>query len=99
MENDFLHHHHQLKAHCQKCGRRRRLFPTQYPKNRFNEKNILIDQFIEVQQLGIPPHTSTRSDHYKEYRQPQCYTWVDTNYADRFKRVQQMIYLRENINK
>jgi len=90
-------------SHRFKCQRKQqRLFPTEFPPypivtqtndnhSKSNDKNVLIDQLIEVQQRNA---TNCQSYNIQmitndEYRRS----------ADRLKRVQQMIYLRENINK
>ena len=75
-----------MENHCRKCGRRnrlkcqrQRLFHTEFPSYPIsNNRNVIIDQSIEVQQVN---------------------TINNQRFADRLKRTQQMIYLRENINK
>jgi hypothetical protein len=67
-----------------------------------NRKNVLIDQFIQVQQLH-PTSCKTQIDSYNyemddEYQRFTNHTMNKEN-SDTLQRVQQMIYLRENINK
>ena len=94
MEMD-IGHHRQSKSHCHKCGRRcrkyqtinySRPFPTEYPSNPILSSinaNQSDENSILIDQLIEVQQLST-SHH---------------SYSDRSKRVQQMIYLRENINK
>ncbi len=111
MENEFPCYQ-QSKSHCRKCGRRsrkrqqqqqqQRLFPTEFPSysivtqtndnhSKSDNRNVIIDQLIEVQQVNATNNQSYNIQMNKndEFRR----------FADRLKRVQQMIYLRENINK
>lgn len=108
----FLSCNQPVKLHCKKCGRRNRIkseqrycrhehhFPRGFPsytmmkqgqmvsKNALNQnssrksrpKNILMDQFVQVQQIN-----SSKCNSLMNSCKLQC--------------VQQMIYLRENINK
>jgi hypothetical protein len=85
-----------------KCKRQQRRFPTEFPPHssvtqtnanycQSRSNNILIDQFIQVQQLNAT-RCDSQSHDIDENR-----IFTEKNY--RPQRVQQMIYLRENINK
>lgn len=102
MEID-IGHHRPSKSHCHKCGRRcrksqtinyskqARPFPTEYPWNptdtSANANDYQIDEnSILIDQLIEVQQLSTSYHPYEDD-------------VHRLKRVQQMIYLRENINK
>jgi hypothetical protein len=100
-----------MENHCRKCGRRsrkhdrnsdrlkcqreqQRLFHTEFPTypivtqtndnhSKSDNRNVIIDQLVEVQQVNF---INNQNDEYRRF-------------TDRLKRAQQMIYLRENINK
>ena len=109
MEYDFSCYQPSI-SHCQKCGRRsrkhhtntaisnhshrfeckqQRRFPaaqTNDNRSKSNQRNVIIDQFIEVRQVHTSNDRNLKSEEYRTA-------------ADGLKRAQQMIYLRENINK
>ncbi len=71
-----------------------------------SQRNVIIDQLIQVQQLDVTRCTS-RSHSYSydmdnDYKKDEYQIFRDTmNKSDsnNLQRVQQMVYLRENINK
>jgi len=66
-----------------------------------NRQNVLIDQLIQVQQLNDKNY-KTQNHSYdmdNNYKRDEYRSFTDTMNSDSLKRVQQMVYLRENINK
>ncbi|CAF2093632.1 unnamed protein product [Rotaria magnacalcarata] len=98
-EQRFCRHGHRLK-----CKRQARLFPTELPScsminrnssRKSSPKSVLIDQFIRVQQINSA-RCNTLSQSYTYDLDSDCKN--DEIKMFRFVCVQQMVYLRENIN-
>lgn len=92
MEID-IGYHRQSKSHCHKCGRRCRKYQTiNYSRQRPFPTEYPSNPIVTSINANQSDDNSILIDQLIEVQQ------LSTS-SDKSKRVQQMIYLRENINK